>query len=52
VLGYLAAGKSEDEVLRDFPYLTRDETAPAWHSAADRERRIALTAIAEAGCGD
>ena len=25
VLTYLAAGMSEDEVLRDFPYLTRED---------------------------
>ena len=40
VLGYLAAGMSEDEILRDFPYLTRDDIRAALAYAADRERRI------------
>jgi uncharacterized protein (DUF433 family) len=44
VLGYLAAGISEDEVLRDFPYLTRDDIRAGLAFAADRERRIALAA--------
>ena len=42
VLGYLAAGMSEDEVLRDFPYLTREDIRACLAFAADRERRIAL----------
>lgn len=41
VLGYLAAGMTEDEVLRDFPYLTRDDIRACLAFAADRERRIA-----------
>ena len=44
VLGYLAAGMSEDEILRDFPYLTRADIRAALAFAADRERRIALAA--------
>ena len=42
VLGYHAAGMSEDEVLRDFPYLTREDIRACLAFAADRERRIAL----------
>ena len=42
VLGYLAAGMSEDDILRDFPYLTRDDIRACLAFAADRERRIAL----------
>ena len=42
VLGYLAAGMSEDEILADFPYLTRDDIRACLAFAADRERRIAL----------
>ena len=38
VLSYLAAGMSEDEVLRDFPYLTRDDIRACLAFAADRER--------------
>ena len=44
VLGYLAAGMSEDEILSDFPYLTRDDIRACLSFAADRERRIALAA--------
>ena len=44
VLGYLAAGMSEDEILRDFPYLTREDIRAALAFAADRERRISLAA--------
>ena len=44
VLGYLAAGMTEDEVLKDFPYLTRDDIRACLAFAADRERRIALAA--------
>ena len=40
VLGYLAAGMSEDEVLADFPYLTRDDIRACLAFAADRERRL------------
>ena len=42
VLGYLAAGMSEDEILRDFPYLTLEDIRACLAFAADRERRIAL----------
>lgn len=40
VLGYLAAGMSEDEILRDFPYLTRSDIRACLAFAADRERRL------------
>ena len=43
VLGYLAAGMSEDEILKDFPYLTRDDIRACLAFAADRERRIMQT---------
>ena len=43
VLGYLAVGMSEDEILADFPYLTRDDIRACLAFAADRERRIALS---------
>jgi len=38
VLSYLAAGMSEDEILRDFPYLTRDDIRACLAFAADREQ--------------
>jgi uncharacterized protein (DUF433 family) len=40
VLEYLAGGMSEDEVLRDFPYLTRDDIAACFALAADFEQRL------------
>jgi uncharacterized protein (DUF433 family) len=40
VLSYLAAGMSEDEVLRDFPYLTREDIRACLSFAAERERRL------------
>lgn len=40
VLGYLAAGMSEDEVLADFPQLERDDLRACYAYAAERERRL------------
>jgi uncharacterized protein (DUF433 family) len=40
VLEYLAGGMSEDEILADFPYLTRDDIRACPAVAAERERRI------------
>ncbi len=40
VLDYLASGMSEDEILRDFPDLTRDDIRACPAFAADRERRL------------
>jgi uncharacterized protein (DUF433 family) len=40
VLSYLAADMSEDEVLRDFPYLTREDIRACLAFAVDRERRL------------
>ena len=40
VLDYLASGMSEDEVLRDFPDLTREDIKACFAFAADRERRL------------
>lgn len=45
VLGYLASGMSEDDVLRDFPYLTREDIRACLAFAADRERRLAVMAV-------
>lgn len=42
VLEYLAAGMSEDEILVDFPDLTREDIRACLAFAADRERRIAV----------
>lgn len=40
VLDYLASGMSEDEILRDFPDLTREDIRASIAFAADRERRL------------
>lgn len=42
VLGYLASGMTTDEILIDFPYLTRDDVLACLAYAADRERRTLL----------
>jgi uncharacterized protein (DUF433 family) len=38
VLSYLAAGMSVEEVLQDFPMLTRDDVLACLSYAAQRER--------------
>ena len=40
VLEYLAGGMSGDEILDDFPYLTRDDIRACLAFAADRERKL------------
>lgn len=42
ILGYLAGGMSEDELLSEFPQLARDDIRACLAYAAERERR-ALT---------
>ena len=37
VLGYLASGMSQDQILRDFPYLTAEDIRACLEYAADRE---------------
>lgn len=39
ILGYLAGGMSEAELLADFPQLTRDDIRACLTYAAERERR-------------
>ncbi|HHP7244520.1 MAG TPA: DUF433 domain-containing protein [Elainellaceae cyanobacterium] len=39
VLSYLASGMTYDEILEDFPYLTREDILACLSYAADRERR-------------
>jgi uncharacterized protein (DUF433 family) len=41
VLEYLAGGMAEDEILADFPDLTRDDIRACLAFAAARERRLA-----------
>ena len=40
VLSYLASGMKEDEILADFPQLTREDIRACLAFAAERERRI------------
>jgi len=40
VLEYLASGMSEDEILRDFPDLEREDIGACLAFAAERERRL------------
>lgn len=43
VLEYLAGGMTEDEVLRDFPDLKREDIRASLAFAAARERRVATS---------
>ena len=40
VLEYLASGMSEEEIVDDFPDLTREDIRACLAFAADRERRL------------
>lgn len=40
VLEYLAAGMSEQEILSDFPYLTKEDILASLSFAATRERMM------------
>ena len=40
VLEYLASGMTSDEILKDFPYLTREDIIACLEYAADRERHL------------
>lgn len=40
ILGYLAAGMSEDEILAEFPQLAREDIRACLAFAAERERKI------------
>ena len=39
ILGYLAGGMSEEQLLADFPQLTRDDIRACLAYAAEREQR-------------
>ena len=43
ILEYLAGGMSEDQLLRDFPTLTREDVRAVLEFAADRERKLATS---------
>ena len=42
VLGYLASGMSAEQIMDDFPELTRDDVQACLAFAADRERRLSV----------
>jgi len=46
VLGYLAGGMSEAQILADFPQLTADDVRACLAYAAERERRTFSTPAA------
>jgi len=46
VLSYLASGMSEDEILSDFPSLTREDIRACLAYAAERERVLWSTPAA------
>jgi uncharacterized protein (DUF433 family) len=40
VLEYMASGMTNDQILQDFPYLTKEDLQACLAFAADRERRL------------
>jgi uncharacterized protein (DUF433 family) len=40
VLGYLATGMTQGEILRDFPYLTENDIRACLSYAADRKQKL------------
>jgi uncharacterized protein (DUF433 family) len=47
VLGYLAAGMTEAEILADFPDLEPEDFRAIYAFAADRERRLVADSAAD-----
>ena len=43
VLDYLASGMTQEEILRDFPYLTAEDIHACLSCAADRERHLLVS---------
>lgn len=43
VLSYLASGMTEEEILSDFPYLTREDILACLSYAAEREHRMLVS---------
>lgn len=44
VLDYLSSGMNTEEILSDFPYLTKEDIMACLAFAADRERKTAFCA--------
>ncbi len=45
VLSYLAAGMTEQEILNDFPYLTKEDILACLSYAADREHQQMIVQV-------
>lgn len=45
VLSYLAAGMTHEQLLLDFPYLTKDDILACLAFAADRERATEILTV-------
>ena len=48
ILEYLASGMSEEQILRDFPGLAREDIRACLAFAADRERKLNPCRLSEA----
>jgi uncharacterized protein (DUF433 family) len=44
VLGWLASGMSQDDILRDYPDLCAEDIKACLEFAAERERRVSTSA--------
>jgi len=45
VLSYLASGMTEEEIISDYPDLTREDILASFSYAADRERKTAVSHV-------
>lgn len=45
ILEYLASGMKEEEILDDFPELTKDDIRASLQFAADRERKLSKSSL-------
>jgi uncharacterized protein (DUF433 family) len=43
VLEYLASGMAQEEILRELPYLTKEDIQACLAFAADRERKLEIS---------
>jgi len=46
ILEYLAGGMTQEQILKDFPYLTQDDLLACLAFAADREKKIRMLPLA------
>lgn len=44
VLGWLATGMTIDEILRDYPNITKEQIFACLAYASDKERKVSITA--------